>query len=559
MAIIEAALKHDVFLMEAFMYRCHPQTKKLIELIREKAIGEVRIIQATFSFHAGFDPKSRAYANELGGGGILDVGCYCTSMAGAIAGAALGKDGAVEPLEVKGHGVLGQTRVDHYTIATAKYPGNILAQLSTGVEVNQESVVRIFGSAGSIFVPSPWFCSRHGDPSKLIVTKNGKTEEVIVEAGADLYAIEADTVANNLQKRQAPFPAMTLNDSLVNMRTLDMWRDTIGLVYDAEKFDAVPTVHRRPLAVQPGHNMKYGKIPGIEKQVSRLIMGVDNQRTMPHASVMLDDFIEKGGNCFDVAWVYGGGGHMEKVLGQYVKNRGIREKIVILGKGAHTPECNPEALTRQLRQSLERLQTDYVDMYMMHRDNPEIPVKEFIDVLNEHKKAGRMRAFGGSNWSIQRVEQANEYAKSKGLTGLVAVSNNFSLARMVDPVWGGCIHASDPASRAWFTKTQLTLMPWSSQARGFFTDRANPNDQSDAELVRCWYSDDNFKRRDRVIEMAKKRNVLPIQIALAYVLCQPFPTFPLIGPRALSETRTSLPALDIQLTPQELKWLNLED
>ena len=130
---------------------------------------------------------------------------------------------------------------------------------------------------------------------------------------------------------------------------------------------------------------------------------------------------------------------------------------------------------------------------------------------------------------------------------------------MIDPVWAGCISASDARSRVWFTEHQMPLMPWSSQARGFFTGRANPNDHSDAELVRCWYSEDNFRRLERVNAMAKERGVLPINIALAYVLCQPFPTFPLIGPRLLSETRTSIPALDIELTLEEVRWLNLED
>ena len=69
----------------------------------------------------------------------------------------------------------------------------------------------------------------------------------------------------------------------------------------------------------------------------------------------------------------------------------------------------------------------------------------------------------------------------------------------------------------------------------------------------------NFKRLERAKELAAKKNVLPINIALAYVLCQPFPTFPLIGPRTLEETRTSFPALDVDLTPEEVRWLNLED
>jgi aryl-alcohol dehydrogenase-like predicted oxidoreductase len=105
----------------------------------------------------------------------------------------------------------------------------------------------------------------------------------------------------------------------------------------------------------------------------------------------------------------------------------------------------------------------------------------------------------------------------------------------------------------------MALMPWSSQARGFFVEgRAHPDKKEDPELVRCWYSDDNFQRLERANELAKEKGVLPINIALAYVLCQPFPTFPLIGPRLLEETRTSFPALEVELTPEEVKWLNLE-
>jgi aryl-alcohol dehydrogenase-like predicted oxidoreductase len=129
---------------------------------------------------------------------------------------------------------------------------------------------------------------------------------------------------------------------------------------------------------------------------------------------------------------------------------------------------------------------------------------------------------------------------------------------MVDPVWDGCISASDAESRAWLTKHQMPLLPWSSQARGFFTDRASSDKTSDKDLVRCWYSEDNFKRQERAIEMAEAKGALPINIALAYVLSQPFPVFALFGPRTLEETRTSLPGLEIELKPEELKYLNLE-
>lgn len=396
----------------------------------------------------------------------------------------------------------------------------------------------------------------------MTLTVKGKNDkepsEIAVETGDYLYGLEADTVAQFLDKRGADSPAMSPEDTLGNMQALDRWRETIGLVYECEKPEKfVKPLHGRPLAKKAGAPMKYGTVKGLNKQVSRLVMGVDNQRSFAHAAVMFDDFFEHGGNCFDTAYIYAGG-LSERLLGQWIRSRNIREQVVLLDKGSHTPHCNPKALTSQLLESLERTQAGYVDIYMMHRDNPEIPVAEFCDVLNEHVRAGRIKVFGGSNWSLERVEAFNAYAASKGLQGMSAVSNNFSLARMVDPVWGGCIAASDPKSRAWFEKNQFALMPWSSQARGFFTERAGPDKRDDAELVRCWYSDDNFQRRDRAFELAKKKGVLPINIALAYVLSQPFPTFPLIGPRVLNETTTSLPGLGVELTSQEVKWLNLE-
>jgi aryl-alcohol dehydrogenase-like predicted oxidoreductase len=199
-----------------------------------------------------------------------------------------------------------------------------------------------------------------------------------------------------------------------------------------------------------------------------------------------------------------------------------------------------------------------VDVYFIHRDNPAIPVEEFVDALNENVAAGRIRAFGGSNWSLERIAAGNAYAARAGLRGFSAISNNFSLARMVDPVWKGCIAASDPAYREFLTQSQLVLMPWSSQARGFFLEDSAPEFNADKERVRCWFADDNFERLGRARELSAAKGVRAINIALAYVLAQPFPTFPLIGPRRLSETRSSLESLQVTLTPDEVKWLNLE-
>jgi len=561
MAAVEAARANGVFLMEGFMYRCHPQTKKLVELIREGAVGDVRIIEATFSFDFAFDGSHRLLSQELGGGGILDVGCYCTSMARLLAGRASGRD-FEEPIEVKGTAHLGRaSRVDEYAVASLKFPSGIVAQLATGVQLSMENVVRVFGSEGWILVPEPWLPGQEGRASTIVVHREGGDgpEEVVVESELGLYSLEVDAVAAHLDAGQAPPPAMTWEDSLGNMKTLDLWRQSIGLVYDSERLEApVRSLTDSPLRVRGECKMKYGRVPGLDRPVARAIMGVDNQATMPHAAVMFDDYFERGGNCFDTAYIYTGG-LGERLLGRWVEARDVRDKVVIVGKGAHTPWNRPQYLRQQLEQSLERLQTDHVDVYLAHRDNAEIPVAEWVDAFNELVHEGMARAYGVSNWSIDRIEAANAHASEKGLVAIAAVSNNFSLARMVDPVWPGCIAASDPDSRSWFARTQMPLLAWSSQARGFFAGRAHPDDRSDEELVRCWYSADNFRRLARAEELAKKRGVLPINIALAYVLAQPFPTFALIGPRTLAETRSGARGLEVELTTEELRWLNLEE
>jgi len=562
MAAVEAAQRADVFLMEAFMYRCHPQTAKLVELIKSSAIGTISVIHATFSFHwpREFDPQHRLLSNDLGGGGILDVGGYPISMVRLLAGAATGKD-FQNPTEVKAVGHLESTGVDGYAIAALKFPGDILAQCSAGAQSAQESVVRIYGSEGSIVVPDPWTPVPDGGVVKIILNRREKPAEEITVEAAPLYAIEADVVAANLPNRQAP--AMSWDDTLGNMRTLDQWRSQIGLVYESEKLANLRPASRRPLAVRADQKMKYGTIPGVDKPVSRLAVGSDFSAALwREATAIFDDFFQRGGTLFDTAWIYGGANpHSgDRVLGNWVVSRGVREKVVILGKGAHTPLCTPRDMSAQLRETLERSGLEYLDVYMLHRDNPDVPVGEFVDVLNEHKKAGRIRSFGGSNWSMARIEQANAWAAKNRLEGFSAVSNNLCLAEMIEPPWAGCIHSSDAQSRAWFTRTQITMIAWSSQGRGFFLPgRAAPDKTDDPELARSWFSPDNFRRLQRANQLAAQRGVEAINIALAYVLCQPFPSFALIGPRQISETRSSLAALDIELSPQELRWLNLEE
>jgi predicted dehydrogenase len=218
--------------MEAFAYRCHPQTAKLVALLRGGAIGEVRMVEAAFGYDAGPAPGNYLFARELAGGAILDVGCYTTSMARLVAGVATGA-GAAEPTAVGGAGLIGDTGVDHYAAAALRFPGGIVASLTCGMQVNLGGVLRVYGSGGTIVVPSPWLPGLGGRPSRIRVEPRGAEPlEHLVEPGADLYAIEADAVAGYVDGGEAP--TMPWRDSLGNMTTLDKWRESIGLVYDMD-------------------------------------------------------------------------------------------------------------------------------------------------------------------------------------------------------------------------------------------------------------------------------------------------------------------------------------
>ena len=558
MAMVQAASSNHAFLMEAFMYRVHPQTQKIVELLKAGVIGELRHIEAQFGFQVPFDPTSRLFAQELAGGGIMDVGCYPVSFSRLLAGA---------PVSLSGAAHLGATGVDEWASALLTFKNDVTAQLTTAVRVNLDNRATIYGSTGSIDVPQPWNPNQaDGQWSIRVKSQPEQTDEVVNGTSGNIYAEEADHLAECIESGQFQSPLMSWDDSLGNAQILDLWRREIGLEYEREKpanlGPALPA-NKRDRPPIPKVTMR-----GLAKAASRLVMGCDNQPSMSHAAVMWDDFIHRGGNCFDTAYVYGQG-KMERLFGHWHQARGNRDDIVLIGKGAHTPNCYPEAIKQELDVSLDRLQTDHIDLYFMHRDNLDIPVDEFISALNDEVERGRIGSFGGSNWSLTRIQQANHWADKHNVQGLSAVSNNFSLARMVSPVWPGVASADHAEFIDYLTEHQMPLFPWSSQARGFFTDwggqvlhngsghrlAATGAEPSAEELLRVWDSTENRTRRKRAQSLADQKGVELIHIALAYVLTQPFPTYPLIGPRTLHETDSSLAALECHLSAEDLAWL----
>ncbi len=321
--------------------------------------------------------------------------------------------------------------------------------------------------------------------------------------------------------------------------------------------------------------MRYGSIPGVEKPVSRLVQGTANtvfDASKPEQAFgLLDTAMEHGINTFDTAHVYGEGS--ETTLGNWVRERGVRDQIVILAKGAHPyggqNRVTPEDIEADLTESMQRQKLDYFDLYVLHRDDPSVPVGPIVEALNAYKKAGRIGAFGGSNWSWERIKEANDYAAANNLTPFAVTSPNYSLAEMYQPPWDGCLSISGPlfqAARDYYAGSGIAVMPWSSMAGGFFSDtyhRDNletfPKDDYFAQIcIKCYCGETNFERLDRARELAEARNVSVAQIALAFAFSQPMNLFPLVSSLTRHQFGVNAAAVDLTLTPQELAYLDLK-
>lgn len=317
--------------------------------------------------------------------------------------------------------------------------------------------------------------------------------------------------------------------------------------------------------------MEYGKVKGLGKPVSRLVQGTMVLRPdkAEQGFALLDAVFALGCNTFDAAHLYGGGS-CERMLGQWIEERGLREKVVILTKAAHhnadRKRVTPFDIAADLHDSLARLRTDYIDLYVLHRDDPAVPVGPIVEVLNEYHAAGRIRVFGGSNWTTERLQEANEYAQAHGLVPFAVSSPNFSLAEQVEAPWADCITISGPQNqqaRAWYAQQHMPLFTWSSLARGFFSGRLTRRNfeevkaSLDSSTVRAYGCEPNFQRLDRAGELAREKGKSVPQVALAYVLQQPLEIFALVGCETPEEFRVNTEALEIVLTPAEMEWLDL--
>ncbi|MFT5367553.1 MAG: aryl-alcohol dehydrogenase-like predicted oxidoreductase [Candidatus Latescibacterota bacterium] len=317
--------------------------------------------------------------------------------------------------------------------------------------------------------------------------------------------------------------------------------------------------------------MEYGNIDGVDKPISRILHGTIMLKTDEEEKgfELLDGVYALGVNAFDCAHIYGGG-QCERVLGKWIESRGVRDKVVILTKGGHhsgdRKRVTPFDITSELHDSFARCRTDFIDIYVLHRDDLDVEVGPIVEVLNEHKAAGRIGVFGGSNWTVPRLQEANEYAYKHNLEPFSVSSPNYSLAEQVKEPWADCISLSGPendGNRAWYAEQKMPLFTWSSLAQGFFSGRFTREtfegykENLPSSCVEAYCYEQNFKRLDRAGELAAEKGLSVPQIGLAFILNQPLNIFSLVGVFHPDECKANIEALNLKLSEAELDWLDL--
>jgi aryl-alcohol dehydrogenase-like predicted oxidoreductase len=277
--------------------------------------------------------------------------------------------------------------------------------------------------------------------------------------------------------------------------------------------------------------------------IERLLFGSFALADEREAARLLDAFVAAGGAALDLANVYRDGA-AERAVGRWLGADGHRDEVVLYAKGCHPPSCSPELVAAEVEAARSRLEVDELDVFLLHRDDPDVPVERWAAALLAEVDAGRIGRIGVSNWTLGRTLDLDSALRAAGAAGLLAASNHFSLAEMVAPPWPGCLAADGTEVEA-LGAAGIELLAWSSVAVGYFAGRDSSS----------WDSERNRGRRRRAAELAVELGASPTQIALAYVLHQPEHVRPVIGTTSERHLAEAIAATDIRLTPDQLRWL----
>ena len=317
--------------------------------------------------------------------------------------------------------------------------------------------------------------------------------------------------------------------------------------------------------------MKYRRIAGIDKPLSVLTYGTPGtatrRETREEAFRSYDLVWEAGFRTFDTAHSYGLG---EETLGAWLAFRHLRDEAVILdkgcnpGQGGSTDVFSAHTIREQTEESLRRLKTDHVELYILHRDDPTVPPDEIIEELNRLHREGKILRFGGSNWTLDRLLTANAYAEKHDLEPFSAVSPAYSLAEYMHDPWGGSVALSGALQepyRQWLRETGTPVFCYSSLGRGYLSGKFRTGGTVPIEdcigkgSILEYDSPENRARLARAEKLAAEKGCAVSTVCLAWLLRQPMNLFPIVAPSSREHIRENTAALDLNLSEAECDWL----
>ena len=316
--------------------------------------------------------------------------------------------------------------------------------------------------------------------------------------------------------------------------------------------------------------MKYlwEKING--KSVSKLGMGAARFGTLVNeetAFLLLDTFTKRGGTLIDTArnyyeWVDNGRGKSEEFLGKWLTENNNRDKVIISTKGGvrnegHTWFYNLSypSLEKEVNESLEALKTDYIDIYFLHRDEPQRPVEEIVETMQKIKEIGKIAKIGVSNWSFERIKAANAYAKEHNLEPFTFIQTWWSLAEYTDAMWNDSTTTHMTKDLYDYMRlNNMTGMAYTSQCKGYFQKAARIGVENiDENLRKRIETPANIKKAKYIKSFCDKEKTNPTAFVTGYITNNPLEGIALFSTMNIDHLQELLDCSDYTLPLREIE------
>lgn len=320
--------------------------------------------------------------------------------------------------------------------------------------------------------------------------------------------------------------------------------------------------------------MRTGKVASVDGniEISKIVLGASNYGSEIGNELsyeIMDKYYELGGRTIDTARGYAsyipyGSSKSEKVVGRWIKDRGVRDEVIVITKGGlpemrdmHKSRLSWDCLEYDISTSLAVLDMDNIDIYFLHRDDPEIAVSKIMDTLDEFVKKGMTRALGASNWTVARMIEANDYARKNGKTPFTVSQIQWNMAQFSkeDLLDDTCVFMSDLEYQG-YQEAKIPVMAYSTQAVGFFSKYLKSGESELSFRAKAFLNDTNIRKAEKVRILCDKLGCTPAALAISYITSNPVEGFALIGNVKMEHMNDSLSSVDLVLDQESIDWLD---